>query len=137
MSSCVCKILFKSEQICGFCCKMLRGSLFWGHTVQIGSSSVKKILCAYFLYDSLLLCVEKCAGCSVAFTTILKRRVTDLFLNDIKQCVCDLMVQNGLLVTYISVTIYYHISVTVHMCKLVVHIRKLCTICQMAMRGLQ
>jgi len=29
MSSCVCKILFKSEQICGCCCKMLRGSLFW------------------------------------------------------------------------------------------------------------
>jgi len=28
MSSCVCKILFKSEQICGCCCKMLRGSLF-------------------------------------------------------------------------------------------------------------
>ena len=25
----VCKILFKSEQICGCCCKMLRGSLFW------------------------------------------------------------------------------------------------------------
>ena len=33
MSSSVCKILFKSEQICGCCCKMLRGSLFWGHTV--------------------------------------------------------------------------------------------------------
>ena len=30
MSSCVCKILFKSEQICGCCCKMLRGSLFLG-----------------------------------------------------------------------------------------------------------
>jgi len=29
MSSCVCKILLKSEQICGCCCKMLRGSLFW------------------------------------------------------------------------------------------------------------
>ena len=29
MSSCVCKILFKSEQIRGCCCKMLRGSLFW------------------------------------------------------------------------------------------------------------
>jgi len=26
---CVCKILFKSGQICGCCCKMLRGSLFW------------------------------------------------------------------------------------------------------------
>jgi len=25
----VCTILFKSEQICGCCCKMLRGSLFW------------------------------------------------------------------------------------------------------------
>jgi len=33
MSSCVRKILFKSEQICGCCCKMLRGSLFWGHAV--------------------------------------------------------------------------------------------------------
>jgi len=30
MSSCVCIILFKSEQICGRCCKMLRGSLFFG-----------------------------------------------------------------------------------------------------------
>jgi len=29
MSSCVCKILFKLEQICGCCCKMLRGLLFW------------------------------------------------------------------------------------------------------------
>jgi len=29
MSSFVCKILFKSEQICGCCSKMLRGSLFW------------------------------------------------------------------------------------------------------------
>jgi len=29
-----CKILFKSEQICGCCCKMLRGSLILGHTVQ-------------------------------------------------------------------------------------------------------
>jgi len=29
MSSCVCKVLFKSEKICGCCCKMLRGSLFW------------------------------------------------------------------------------------------------------------
>ena len=29
MSSCVCKILFKSEQICGCCSKMLRVSLFW------------------------------------------------------------------------------------------------------------
>jgi len=28
MFSCECKILFKSEQICGCCCKMLRGSLF-------------------------------------------------------------------------------------------------------------
>jgi len=35
MSFCVCKILFKSEQICGCCCKMLRGSLFLGHTVLI------------------------------------------------------------------------------------------------------
>jgi len=26
---CVCKIVFKSQQICGCCCKMLRGSLFW------------------------------------------------------------------------------------------------------------
>jgi len=27
---CVCKILFKSEQICGCCCKLLRGSLYLG-----------------------------------------------------------------------------------------------------------
>jgi len=29
MSSCVCKISFKSVQVCGGCCKMFRGSLFW------------------------------------------------------------------------------------------------------------
>jgi len=34
MSSCVCKILLKSEQICGCCCKMLRGSLFWDTIVE-------------------------------------------------------------------------------------------------------
>jgi len=34
MSSCVCKILFKSEQICGCCCKMLRGSLFGTHGIN-------------------------------------------------------------------------------------------------------
>ena len=33
MSSCVCKILFKSEQICGCCFKMLRGLLFLGHGI--------------------------------------------------------------------------------------------------------
>jgi len=31
MSSCVCKISFKSVQVCGGCCKMFRGSLFLGH----------------------------------------------------------------------------------------------------------
>jgi len=40
MSSCVSKILLKSEQICGCCCKMLRGSLFWGHTVKCGRPAV-------------------------------------------------------------------------------------------------
>jgi len=29
----VCVNFFKSEQICGCCCKMLSGSLFLGHTV--------------------------------------------------------------------------------------------------------
>ena len=29
MSSCVCKISFKSVQVCGGCRKMFRGSLFW------------------------------------------------------------------------------------------------------------
>ena len=38
MSSCVYKILFKSEQICGCCCKMLRGSLFWDTRYDTGIS---------------------------------------------------------------------------------------------------
>jgi len=29
MSSCVCKISFKSVQVCGGCCKMFRGITFW------------------------------------------------------------------------------------------------------------
>ena len=34
MSSCVCKILFKSVQVCGGCCKMFRGLTFLGHSVE-------------------------------------------------------------------------------------------------------
>ena len=34
MSSCVCKISFKSVQVCGGCCKMFRGLTFLGHSVQ-------------------------------------------------------------------------------------------------------
>ena len=30
MSSCVCKISFKSLQVCGGCCKMFRGLTFFG-----------------------------------------------------------------------------------------------------------
>jgi len=33
------KILFKSEQICGFCCKMLRGSLFWDTLYMYSSNT--------------------------------------------------------------------------------------------------
>ena len=33
MSSCVCKISFKSVQVCGSCCKMFRGLTFLGHSV--------------------------------------------------------------------------------------------------------
>ena len=33
MSSCVCKISFKSVQVCGGCCKMFRGITFLGHSV--------------------------------------------------------------------------------------------------------
>ena len=33
MSSCVCKISFKSVQVCGGCCKMFRGLTFLGHNV--------------------------------------------------------------------------------------------------------
>ena len=33
MSSCVCKISFKSVQVCGGCCKMFRGLTFLGHSV--------------------------------------------------------------------------------------------------------
>ena len=35
MSSCVCKISFKSVQVCGGCCKMFRGLTFLGHSVVI------------------------------------------------------------------------------------------------------
>jgi len=38
MSSCVCKISFKSVQVCGGCCKMFRGLTFLGHSVQTGTS---------------------------------------------------------------------------------------------------
>jgi len=34
MSSCVCKISFKSAQVCGGCCKMFRGLTFLGHSVD-------------------------------------------------------------------------------------------------------
>jgi len=34
MSSCVCKISFKSVQVCGGCCKMFRGLTFLGHSVE-------------------------------------------------------------------------------------------------------
>ena len=45
MSSCVCKFLFKSEQICGCCCQMLRGSLFWGDTRYIFIDPLSTVLC--------------------------------------------------------------------------------------------
>jgi len=35
MSSCVCKISFKSVQVCGSCRKMFRGLTFWGHSVYV------------------------------------------------------------------------------------------------------
>ena len=44
MSSCVCKILFKSEQICGCYCKMLRGSLFWRHMVNACEYAIACVL---------------------------------------------------------------------------------------------
>ena len=33
MSSCVCKKLFKSVQVCSGCCEMFRGLTFLGHSV--------------------------------------------------------------------------------------------------------
>ena len=35
MSSCACKIAFKSVQVCGGCCKLFRGLTFLGHSVSI------------------------------------------------------------------------------------------------------
>jgi len=35
MSSCVCKILFQSDQLCSCYCKMFRGLTFLGHTVVV------------------------------------------------------------------------------------------------------
>ena len=37
MSSCVCKISFKSVQVCDGCCKMFRGLTFLGHSVLYSS----------------------------------------------------------------------------------------------------
>jgi len=37
---CVCKISFKSVQVCGGCCKMFRGLTFLGHSVVAVSSKV-------------------------------------------------------------------------------------------------
>jgi len=34
MPSCVCKISFKSVQVCGGWCKMFRGLIFLGHSVE-------------------------------------------------------------------------------------------------------
>ena len=49
--SCVRKILFKSEQICGCCCKMLKGSLFWGHTVQHNGDIMSSLPVQKMLHD--------------------------------------------------------------------------------------
>ena len=44
MSSCVCKISFKSVQVCGGCCEMFRGLTFLGHSVEArGFTSSRKI----------------------------------------------------------------------------------------------
>ena len=40
-SSCVCKISFKSVQVCGGCCKMFRGLLFWDTVYNTGSTDSK------------------------------------------------------------------------------------------------
>jgi len=40
MSSCVCKISFKSVQVCGGCCKMFRGLTFLGHSVELITASL-------------------------------------------------------------------------------------------------
>ena len=37
MSSCVCKISFKSVQVCGGCCKMFRGLTFWDTVYTSGT----------------------------------------------------------------------------------------------------
>jgi len=59
MSSCVCKILFKSEQICGCCCKMLRGSLFGTHG-RTGSPGQLVLLVARWIHGALGRWVTKC-----------------------------------------------------------------------------
>jgi len=46
MSSCVCKISFKSVQVCGGCCKMFRGLTFLGHSVEDEHNSAAMFSCS-------------------------------------------------------------------------------------------
>ena len=47
MSSCVCKISFKSVQLCGGCCEMFRGLTFLGHSVGHAVCQNNSVVCLY------------------------------------------------------------------------------------------
>jgi len=71
MSSCVCKILFKSEQICGCCCKMLRGSIFWDtrYIVTLHTEceyTFKRHAVTYIVYH-LLGHIAECKACDADY----------------------------------------------------------------------
>ena len=64
----MCKILLKSEQICACCCKMLRGSLFLGHTV----------------------CVHTILHVVTAFCQLLNKRICHVMLSKIRAIITSL-----------------------------------------------
>jgi len=45
MSSCVCKISFKSVQVCGGCCKMFRGFTFLGTQCSFAAAGLQLVDC--------------------------------------------------------------------------------------------
>ena len=54
MSSCVCKISFKSVQVCGGCCKMFRGLTFFGTQFIIINNFTLKYYHAIYIWKGML-----------------------------------------------------------------------------------
>ena len=88
MSSCVCKISFKSVQVCGGCCKMFRWLTFLGHSVSTvswpswGSSSLNyKDPCVVTL-SLVYLCLIKVWEHSVVLLWAIPLRGCDWILGD-------------------------------------------------------